>query len=60
MSTSTAPYRDSAYTNGYEFAQGGGYRLPEYPFVEPPELRSGDVVRHPVVGRIVEAYEGTG
>ncbi len=49
MSTSTSPYRDSAYTNGYEFAKGSGYRLPEYPFVEPPELRSGDVVRHPVV-----------
>ena len=42
-------YRDKALTNGYEFAQGSGYTLPEYPFVEPPELRSGAVLRHPVV-----------
>ena len=41
--------RDAAFTNGYEFAQGSGYPLPEYPFVEPAELRSGAVVRHPVV-----------
>ncbi len=37
------------FTNGYEFSQGSGYTLPEYPFVEPPELRSGRVLRHPVV-----------
>ena len=42
-------YRDVAFTNGYEFAQGAGYPLPEYPFVEPPELKTGAVLRHPVV-----------
>ena len=26
------------FTNGYEFTQGQGYVLPEYPFVTPPEL----------------------
>jgi 3-(3-hydroxy-phenyl)propionate hydroxylase len=39
----------AAFTNGYEFAQGAGYTLPEYPFIEPPELRSGEVKRHAVV-----------
>lgn len=34
-------YRETAYTNGYE--------LPEYPFVAPPEIKSGEVRRHPVV-----------
>ena len=38
----------AAFTNGYEFAQGAGYSLPEYPFVEPPELRTGEVKRHAV------------
>lgn len=47
-SVPTASYAASAFTNGYEFARGG-YTLPEYPFVEPPELRSGTVLRHPVV-----------
>lgn len=42
-------YRDTPYTNGYEFTQGAGYELPEYPFTEPPELRSGEARRHPVV-----------
>ena len=42
-------YGEAAFTNGYEFAQGSGYALPEYPFVEPPELHSGAVLRHPVV-----------
>lgn len=40
-------YTDTAFTNGYEFTQGSGYTLPEYPFVEPPELRSGEVKRYP-------------
>src|SRR6218665_3583435 len=44
-----AAYRDVAYTNGYEFTVGTGYTLPEYPFVEPPELASGEVKRHDVV-----------
>jgi 3-(3-hydroxy-phenyl)propionate hydroxylase len=39
----------TAFTNGYEFAQGTGYTLPEYPFVAPPELATGEVKRHPIV-----------
>ncbi|MBC7608232.1 MAG: FAD-dependent monooxygenase [Polaromonas sp.] len=39
----------TAITNGYEFAQGAGYALPEYPFVEPPELSTGEVRRHAIV-----------
>ena len=34
---------------GYEFTQGRGYALPEYPFVEPPELAGGHVGQHAVV-----------
>ncbi|MEO7548580.1 MAG: FAD-dependent monooxygenase, partial [Ramlibacter sp.] len=45
----TARYADTAHTNGYEFTQGKGYVLPEYPFVEPPEIRSGETARHPIV-----------
>jgi len=44
-----AAYRDVAYTNGYEFTQGKGYELPEYPFVEPPELKGGPLRRHKIV-----------
>lgn len=33
----------------YEFTENSGYALPEYPFVEPPELQGGDTVRHAVV-----------
>jgi 3-(3-hydroxy-phenyl)propionate hydroxylase len=39
----------SAFTTGYEFAKGTGYPLPEYPFVEPPEVHTGEVRRFPVV-----------
>lgn len=42
-------YADTAFTNGYEFTQGSGYRLPTYPFVEPPELREGRTGHHPIV-----------
>ncbi|MDA0227497.1 MAG: FAD-dependent monooxygenase [Proteobacteria bacterium] len=43
-------YRDPAYTNGYEFAQGSGYDLPHYPFSLPPELEPGGRPGHyPVV-----------
>ena len=42
-------YREAAHTNSYEFTAGAGYQLPEYPFVEPPELHSPNPVRHPVV-----------
>ena len=38
-----------AFTNGYEFTQGRGYVLPEYPFVEPPEIANGEVIHHPIV-----------
>ncbi len=47
--TTPSSYRDTAFTNGYEFTQGAGYTLPEYPFTEPGEIRSGEVRRHPVV-----------
>ena len=50
--TSSKPgpaFADVAFTNGYEFTQGSGYQLPEYPFVEPPDIRSGEVRRHGVV-----------
>ena len=42
-------YAETAFRNGYEFTQGKGYVLPEYPFVEPPEIRSGQVGQHPIV-----------
>ena len=45
----TAHYAETAHTNGYEFTQGKGYVLPEYPFVEPPEIRSGQTSRHTIV-----------
>ena len=44
-----AEFAPSAFTNGYEFTQGGGYQLPQYPFVEPPELRGGQPSHHPIV-----------
>ncbi len=44
-----AAYADTAHRNAYEFTQGSGYVLPEYPFVAPAELRDGATVRHPVV-----------
>ncbi|QDL38929.1 FAD-dependent oxidoreductase [Rhodoferax sediminis] len=48
--TPTHPaWREIVPTHGYEFTGGAGYALPEYPFVVPPELQSGAVVRHPVV-----------
>ena len=42
-------YQDTVHNNGYEFSQGTGYQLPEYPFIEPPELATGEVKRHDVV-----------
>ena len=41
----TAP----TFTNNYQFSAGTGYQLPEYPFVEPPEIQSGQVAQHPIV-----------
>ena len=46
---SGAPYREAAFANGYEFAQGSGYALPRYPFALPPELRGTATTRYPVV-----------
>ncbi len=45
----TERYGGTAFTNGYEFAQGGGYTLPEYPFRAPPELGGGQPGHAPVV-----------
>jgi 3-(3-hydroxy-phenyl)propionate hydroxylase len=42
-------YAGAAFTNGYEFTQGSGYALPEYPFHAPPELASGQPGHHPIV-----------
>ncbi len=42
-------FTQAAFTNGYEFTQGSGYALPEYPFVAPPELTSGRAGRHAIV-----------
>ena len=39
----------AAFANGYQFTQGSGYTLPEYPFVEPPEIAGGEVTRHAIV-----------
>ncbi|MES2976519.1 MAG: FAD-dependent monooxygenase [Pseudomonadota bacterium] len=44
-----ASYTETSFTNNYQFTQGSGYVLPEYPFVEPPEIRTGEVKRHPIV-----------
>ncbi len=49
MLDSKTNYEDAAHNNGYEFSQGTGYQLPEYPFVEPPELATGEVKRHDIV-----------
>ena len=42
-------YAETAFSNGYQFTQGKGYVLPEYPFVQPPEIASGGVGEHPIV-----------
>ncbi|MHB1198097.1 MAG: FAD-dependent monooxygenase [Polaromonas sp.] len=42
-------YAEVNVTKGCEFTQGSGYALPEYPFVAPAELSSGQLHRHPVV-----------
>jgi 3-(3-hydroxy-phenyl)propionate hydroxylase len=42
-------FAQTAFTNGYEFTQGTGYALPEYPFVAPPELGMKQLRRHPIV-----------
>jgi len=45
----TPHFQDVQFTNGYEFTQGTGYALPEYPFVKPPELVQNKILRHAVV-----------
>ncbi|MES2633292.1 MAG: FAD-dependent monooxygenase [Pseudomonadota bacterium] len=45
----TGSYAPAALTNSYEFAQGKGYVLPEYPFTPPPEIASGETSHHPIV-----------
>jgi 3-(3-hydroxy-phenyl)propionate hydroxylase len=42
-------YKEVAHTNSYEFTQGGGYELPTYPFVPPPEIGSATPAHHPIV-----------
>jgi 3-(3-hydroxy-phenyl)propionate hydroxylase len=42
-------YAEVAFTNGYQFTQGSGYELPEYPFRPPPEIGSGETSHHPIV-----------
>jgi 3-(3-hydroxy-phenyl)propionate hydroxylase len=44
-----AAYDQTALSKGYEFTQGSRYVLPEYPFVEPVEIRKGQVSHHPIV-----------
>jgi 3-(3-hydroxy-phenyl)propionate hydroxylase len=46
---SPAAYTKASFTNGYEFTQGSGYQLPQYPFNAPPELATGEVRHHPIV-----------
>jgi 3-(3-hydroxy-phenyl)propionate hydroxylase len=45
----TREFKDVQFTNGYEFTEGTGYALPEYPFVKPPELIQQQTLRHAVV-----------
>ena len=50
MTPATAPaYADTPFVNGYEFTQGRGYALPEYPFVTPSEITTGQPGEHDVV-----------
>lgn len=44
-----AAYAQTAFTNGYEYTQGKGYVLPEYPFVAPAAVASGQVERQSIV-----------
>ena len=42
-------YDETAFSKGYEFTQGGGYELPEYPFRAPPEIASGQPSHQTIV-----------
>ena len=46
---SNNPYRAPIFTNGYEHTQGRGYELPQYPFIEPTELKTGATHRYDIV-----------
>ncbi len=50
-SAASAPssYAQTAFTNSYEFTQGSGYVLPEFPFLAPPELGRAEVAKHAIV-----------
>ena len=49
MLQSASSYAPAEFANGYEFAQGSKYVLPQYPFVEPPELTHSGIKRHDIV-----------
>ena len=49
MPPATHNYNPAQAASGYEFSGGSGYQLPEYPFVAPPELATGQVKRHDIV-----------
>jgi 3-(3-hydroxy-phenyl)propionate hydroxylase len=42
-------YAKTSFSNSYEFTQGSGYVLPEYPFVAPPEIAAGQPGHSPIV-----------
>jgi 3-(3-hydroxy-phenyl)propionate hydroxylase len=49
MLQSTQNYTPAQAANGYEFSNGSGYQLPEYPFTLPPELGAKNIKRHEIV-----------
>ena len=49
MSNISSNFEKVTAASGYEFSQGTGYQLPEYPFVAPPELNNAQTVRHNIV-----------
>ena len=44
-----ADYAETPFASGYEFTEGGGYQLPEYPFEAPPEIATGQSSHHHIV-----------
>ncbi len=44
-----ASHAETAPASRQDFTDGTGYKLPEYPFVPPPELTSGQTSHHPIV-----------
>lgn len=49
MTETSTRTTQTTFGNAYEYVRGKAYVLPEYPFVEPAEIRSGEVKQHPVV-----------